>query len=139
MKPRIADGYDPVTTQRAKSTCLYVATKLGDLVDDMVVVGGLVPSLLIPQGGSAPILEAHVGTMDVDLALNLELLSTGLYETVGERLRDAGFIQDANARGNQTRQRWRPRGTHAGVGVDFLVQPSRPGDSCGTCSATSPL
>ncbi len=130
MKPP-ADSYDAVTTQRAKSTCLYVATKLGDLMDDMVVIGGLVPSLLIPQDASLVVPEAHIGTMDVDLALNVELLSTGLYETVAERLREAGFTQDANERGNHTRQRWRPSGAHAGVSVDFLVQPSRPGDQGG--------
>jgi hypothetical protein len=43
---------------------LYLATKLGDLLDDVVVIGGLLPSLLIahdelPVGG-----EAHVGTME---------------------------------------------------------------------------
>ena len=46
--------------------------------------------------------------MDVDLALNVELLSTGLYETVAERLRAAGFALDTNDRGNPMRQRWRP-------------------------------
>lgn len=130
MKPSTADGYDPATTVQAKSTCLYVATKLGDLMDEMVVVGGLVPSLLIPQDVGAHT-ETHVGTMDVDLALNVELLSTGLYETVAERLRSAGFALDTNDRGNPTRQRWRPDSAYPGVGVDFLVQPTRSGDKGG--------
>jgi len=34
---------------QAGQTCLYVTTKLGDLLDDLVVVGGLVPSLIIPE------------------------------------------------------------------------------------------
>ena len=131
MKPSVADGYDSATTLRAKSTCLTVATRLGNLMDDMVVIGGLVPSLIIPQSANAEVPDAHVGTMDVDLALNVELLSTGLYETVGARLRDAGFVLDVNDRGNPTRQRWRPSGARLGVGVDFLVQPSRPGDQGG--------
>jgi hypothetical protein len=48
-KPKRASDYksDQVTLVRA--TCLYVATKLGDLMDDLVIVGGLVPSLLIDQ------------------------------------------------------------------------------------------
>ena len=49
VKPSTSDGYDPATTLQAKATCLYVATKLGDLMDEIVVVGGLVPSLLVPQ------------------------------------------------------------------------------------------
>ena len=32
-----------------RQTCLYVATKLGDLLHDLIVVGGLVPSLLHPR------------------------------------------------------------------------------------------
>jgi hypothetical protein len=46
-KPRTAAGYPPDQAQRVRATCLYLATKLGDLMDDLVVVGGLVPSLLI--------------------------------------------------------------------------------------------
>ena len=48
-KPRTAAGYAPEQVQRVRATCLYLATKLGDLMDEMVVVGGLVPSLLTDQ------------------------------------------------------------------------------------------
>lgn len=48
-KPTTADGYSPAYAEMVRATCLYVATKLGDLTDDMVVVGGLVPSLIIDQ------------------------------------------------------------------------------------------
>ena len=47
-KPTTAQGYDPETTAHARATCLYVATKLGDLV----LVGGLVPSPLIGGSGA---------------------------------------------------------------------------------------
>ena len=43
-KPTTAAGYAPNQVARVKSTCLYLATKLGDLMDERVVVGGLVPS-----------------------------------------------------------------------------------------------
>lgn len=107
-KPPTSDGYDLATTRHAEATCLYVATKLGDLIDSMVVVGGLVPSLLIRHDQRAPIADPHVGTMDVDLGLDVELLTTGLYQPLTDRLRDAGFAPDTNDRGNPTRQRWRP-------------------------------
>ena len=48
-KPTRADGYPPQQVARVKATCLYLATKLGDLMPELVVVGGLVPSLLIDQ------------------------------------------------------------------------------------------
>lgn len=46
-KPRTAAGYHPSQARSVRATCLYVATKLGDLADDVVVVGGLVPSLIV--------------------------------------------------------------------------------------------
>jgi hypothetical protein len=48
-KPRTAAEYSPTQALRVRQTCLYVATRLGDLLNDLVVVGGLVPSLLIEQ------------------------------------------------------------------------------------------
>src|SRR4051812_14461265 len=48
-KPATAIGYPPQQAARVKATCLYLATKLGDLMPELVVVGGLVPSLLIDQ------------------------------------------------------------------------------------------
>ena len=58
------------------STCLYVATKLGDLIDDVVVVGGLVPSLLIDQGSLPEGVSTQVGTMDLDVGLTSWRCST---------------------------------------------------------------
>ena len=52
-----------------KQTSLYIATKLGDLNDEIVIIGGLVPSLIIPQAGPEQATSSHIGTMDVDLGL----------------------------------------------------------------------
>lgn len=35
MKPRTAAGYDQTHVAHVRATCLYVATKLGDLMDDV--------------------------------------------------------------------------------------------------------
>ncbi|HEV3110278.1 MAG TPA: hypothetical protein VGY99_07270 [Candidatus Binataceae bacterium] len=42
-------AYSPAQLDRVRATCLYVATKLGDLLDEVVIVAGLVPSLIIDQ------------------------------------------------------------------------------------------
>lgn len=126
-KPTTAAGYTSEHVALVRATCLYVATKLGDLMDDLVVVGGLAPSLLVVQDGPV---EAHVGTMDLDVGLTVALLDEGRYQALTERLRRAGFSQDENEDGNPTRQRWKITGT-AKVTVDFLIQPTRPGDRGG--------
>ena len=48
-KPTTAAGYKSEQVELVRATCLYVATKLGDLMDELVVIGGLAPSLLIDQ------------------------------------------------------------------------------------------
>jgi hypothetical protein len=66
-KPTTASGYPPGQVARVKSTCLYLAKKLGDLMDELVVVGGLVPSLLIDQEKLPENVTPHVGTLDLEL------------------------------------------------------------------------
>jgi len=89
------------------------------LVDnDIVLVGGLVPSLLIDQEGT----ERHAGTTDLDLGLALAVLHEERYRELAARLRDAGFKPDTNEKGQATRQRWRL----GAVTVDFLIPPTAP-------------
>lgn len=129
-KPKRAAEYKSNQVALVRATCLYVATKLGDLMEDLVVVGGLVPSLLVDQTALGEGVDAHVGTMDLDVGLALGLLDEGRYKTLAERLRAAGFEMDANEGGNATRQRW-TIGKNGAVGVDFLIQPSRSTDRGG--------
>jgi hypothetical protein len=129
-KPKRASEYTSEQAELVRATCLYVATKLGDLMDDLVIVGGLVPSLIIDQGALPEDVDAHVGTMDLDVGLQIALLDEGRYRKLSERLRDAGFKMDTNDKGNSTRQRWVITGDGT-VTVDFLIQPSVAGDQGG--------
>lgn len=118
----------------SRATCLYLATKLGDLSRDVVVVGGLVPSLIVPQQSQheAGTGEHHIGTMDVDLGLSLSLLNDTRYLALRDRLLEAKFKPDTNDNGNATPQRWVlefpgaiPRGPGGALiprtTVDFLI------------------
>jgi hypothetical protein len=129
-KPTTAAGYKIEHVELVRATCLYLATKLGDIMDELVVIGGLVPSLLIKQDELPEGADAHVGTMDLDVGLTLALLDEGRYKTLTERLRRAGFEQDVNDEGNATRQRWKIEELEK-VTVDFLIQPSLPDDTGG--------
>ena len=48
-KPTVAAGYPRSSVQLVHAASLYIATKLGDLRDDVVIVGGLVRSLIVPR------------------------------------------------------------------------------------------
>lgn len=131
-KPLFAIDYKREDLELVRQTCLYVATKLGDLLDDLVVVGGLVPSLLIPAESLPEGEDVHVGTTDLDLGLSLAILDTKRYEDLSLRLNRADFKPDENEEGNPTLQRWKITPS-AGLKVtlDFLISPSLAADKGG--------
>lgn len=130
-KPTTRDGYTSEQLMLVRQTCLYVATKVGDLLDDVVIVGGLVPSLLIDPKSLPDGEDPHVGTTELDLGLTVALLSDERYTALAERFRRAGFAPDRNSNGNPTRQRWKVSTELGQVTVDFLIPPSREGDKGG--------
>ncbi len=127
-KPRTAAGYAGDQAANVRAACLYLATKVGDLLDELVIVGGLVPSLLIDQGQAG--VEKHVGTLDLDVGMQVAILDNKRYADLTERLRAAGFGPDTNEKGNLTRQRWRIDGPPK-VTLDFLIPPSKDTDRGG--------
>ncbi len=135
-KPAHYLGYSEDDLIVVRKCCLYIATKIGDLLDDIVIVGGLVPPLLIPGDGQPeeselpPPLTTPVGTKDLDLALAISLLETGRYTELSDRLRNAGFSYDENTKGHATLERWRLKEPYF-VTVDFLIQPSSEEDHGG--------
>lgn len=61
-----------------------VLTVLGSYVDQMVIVGGWVPELMFPKAG-------HIGSLDVDLALDGRHIQPAAYNTIRARLLEAGY------------------------------------------------
>lgn len=136
-KPRTAGGYRGEHLALVRATCLYIATKLGDLMDDLVVVGGLVPSLLVDQESGEAGFERHAGTMDLDIGLTAALLDRGKYREIADRLRRAGFAPDDNAAGNPTRQRWKIVAREK-VTIDFLMPPKSVDERGGSLRSLEP-
>ena len=129
-KPSTSDGYDIEQLDIVHRTCLYMATRLGDLLDEIVVVGGLVPYLLVDQENLPSGLEPHVGTMDLDMGLALAILNRERYRELGHRLRGAGFEPTINDQGNRRLQTWTAGAPHR-VTVDFLIPPVKDTDKGG--------
>ena len=121
MEPRHhmarAEEYD-----RVRQALLHIATVLGDWMDQVTVIGGIVPSLLVAPEKLAPGVEAHPGTADLDLALQLSVLSDEGYANISDLLRKSGYQPDQKAPERIRRQTWR---TNPKLGpvvtVDFLI------------------
>ena len=125
-KPLTSSGYPPGLAAEARRMCLYVATILGDLQDEVVVVGGLVPHLIVDQSIAH---DAHVGTRDLDLGLSLTVLDNARYEQISARLRGRGFEPGKTDDGRTTRQTWVL--TAHGIAIDFLIPKSADGPAPG--------
>lgn len=120
QKPQQIAGYDPESTDLSTRACLHLATVLGDYADDIVIVGGLVPYLLVDQS-KADQDQRHCGSKDVDVVFSIAIIDEERYEAIANRLRTAGFKPDTNENGNLTFQRWR-HGVYVKAVVDFLIE-----------------
>jgi hypothetical protein len=125
-KPATAGEYSREESLQVEAACLTLAGILGDLMDDLCIVGGLVPAMICGTeiDPSAAGEDAHCGTTDLDVGLSVALLDDERYKEIGRRLRGRGFEPDENDDGRTTRQRWRWRGLK--VTVDFLMAPVDP-------------
>lgn len=122
-KPRHRDGYKPEDLQQVEAACLSFAVTLGAAMDDLCIVGGLVPSLLIDRRqGPEPGRDAgHPGTNDLDIGMAVALLADQGYALISSRLRQEGFGPGTNDNGNPTPQTWKLADKR--VTIDFLLPP----------------
>ena len=73
-EPRHQNEYGARQTEAARRALVDLGQVLAAFQDCLVVIGGWVPDLLLPNAE-----EPHVGTIDVDLALDAEKLNEGRY------------------------------------------------------------
>jgi len=80
------EDYAEMTVAAARSVIIELVHLLGEYREDVVLVGGWIPSLLIPDAE-----VKHVGSADVDLALNHRGLPEAGYETIEKLLLEHGY------------------------------------------------
>jgi hypothetical protein len=104
--------YDPATAEVVLGAAAALIRAVGFASQHMILIGGLVPGLLVPE--LDPGVEPHIGTADLDVCLSVALMegTTGEYEKIQQSLKRAGF--------QPTDQSWRWRG---GTALFFCPQP----------------
>lgn len=78
--------YNEQMVQAAHAVLLELVHVLGEYREGIALVGGWVPGLLLPEDANE-----HVGSMDVDIALDHKLLEEAGYETICEKLESRGY------------------------------------------------
>jgi hypothetical protein len=74
LEPRQREDYSDRQVEAAHRVLIDIGQVLASFADCMVVIGGWVPDLLLPEAA-----EPHVGSIDVDFALNADRLQDGRY------------------------------------------------------------
>jgi len=80
--------YREPEVQTCFSVLLEAMTILGEFRENVVIVGGNVPPLLIPSAK-----EKHPGTMDIDLALDFQHIKDDTYQAIVKALIARGYYQ----------------------------------------------
>ncbi|HEX5009323.1 MAG TPA: nucleotidyl transferase AbiEii/AbiGii toxin family protein [Planctomycetota bacterium] len=85
-EPRTQRDYGEREIEAARRVLIDLGQVLGSFFEDgIVLVGGLVPDLLVPDAD-----EPHIGSIDVDLALDVDRLVGGRYARVVQALLATG-------------------------------------------------
>lgn len=82
-EPRHRDDYSPRQIEAAHRVLVDLGQVLASFTDCLVVVGGWVPDLLLTDAE-----EPHIGSIDVDLALDTAKLNAGRYAELLKLLLD---------------------------------------------------
>lgn len=95
---RTAQWYGPGVTSASRSVLLEVLTILRSYQESLVLVGGWVPFLLLEQHKRAQDPFIHVGSIDIDLAVDPVQVKAPQYATIVELLTQHGYRMLADRR-----------------------------------------
>lgn len=83
--------YPELAVRAAESVLLELVRILGEYLDHIVVIGGMVPKYLVTSAH-----EKHIGSIDVDLALDHRSFDEPGYRTLHKLLDKHDYNKDAN-------------------------------------------
>ncbi len=72
-----------------KAVLIELVHLLGEIKDEIVIIGGWTPTFLLPQSE-----EPHIGSLDIDVALNFSKIPDDTYQTILKTFIKQGYIQD---------------------------------------------
>jgi len=81
--------YGAREVRACKRVLLELVHLLGEIKDEMVIIGGWTPTFLFSQAD-----DPHVGSLDIDVALDFSKISEHTYETILLKFQKNGYTQD---------------------------------------------
>lgn len=99
LPERTAQLYGPGVTTASRAVLLEIMTILRAYREALVLVGGWVPSLLLQRHQRPEDPFVHVGSIDIDLAVDPSTVHEPEYATIMELLRERGYQAAPDQRG----------------------------------------
>jgi len=99
---RTAQSYGPGVTTASKAVLLELWTTLRAYREALVLVGGWVPYFLLAAHQQPADRFVHVGSIDIDLAVDPSRVEEPEYATIVELLRERGYEPAPDRRGDTT-------------------------------------
>jgi hypothetical protein len=120
--PRLQADYHPDVVQASLSVLVELATMLRSYGDALVLIGGWVPYFILEQYGEKQTEFTHVGSIDVDLVIDPDIVTEDVYLTMTELLLERGYHPSPDILYQFSRTVISPAsGAHYTIGVDFLT------------------
>jgi hypothetical protein len=94
--------YSTQAVEAARSVMMELVRLLSEYHDDMVIIGGWVPDLLLPAAETK-----HIGSTDVDLALNHRKITEAGYRTILEHLTKREMCEATSLMSSTARWSWK--------------------------------
>ena len=114
-----ATNYPEDITKLSKSVLLEVMTLLKGYKDHIVLVGGWVPYFLLQKYQKDKEFR-HVGSVDIDLVIDPDLIKSGVYETIVKIIESNGYKQREDKDGNLIEFSFEKEIKGQTIHVDFL-------------------
>src|SRR3989337_726932 len=81
--------YRELDVRACKAVLLELVRLLAELKEEMVLIGGWAPTFLLPQSS-----EPHIGSLDIDVALNFAMIPDDTYQTIMKAFLKRDYVQD---------------------------------------------
>jgi len=122
-KPETLHGYSPQSALDCERVLVTLMRGLGPWKDSVYLIGGLTPRYLVTA--RPPDVPAHAGTQDLDIVIELQILTdTTAYHTLEDNLRNMGFERAENEMKQKLSWRWQTRMDHGALMVLELLADS---------------
>ena len=97
MRKKALEDYSPEHLGRLKNMLAGIYYAFGGISENLYLVGGLVPDLLVKN--KLPYLREYLGTLDIDLAIKFAVSQKPKYKDFYKILRSMGFEKQKTADG----------------------------------------